>query len=389
MKNYGVDFPFLSKEIQEKSKNTLMKNYGVDCYFKLSEIREKIKETCLKNYGVKNPNQKHLQPIIHLLNDIEWWEQFNSINEIKCFLDSYLSESVIYTYINKFRPELIGLNSISNPHQKIINLLKEHNIEHEINTRKIISPFELDIYIPFHNLAIEINGLFWHSELNGKDSNYHLNKTLQCNEKGIDLIQFWDIEINNKWELISSMILSRLNLSKKIPARKCFVNEVPRDQERYFLNENHIQGYIPSSFSLGLYHCNELVSLMTFSKPRYNKKYDLELLRFCSLKGLNIIGGASRLFNHHPKGSIISYSNHRIFNGKMYEKLGFQKIEETSPSYYYTNDYETLSHRSTFQKHKLHSLLETFDPSITEWDNMQLNGFDRIWDCGTVSWDIK
>ena len=355
-----------------------------------------MKETLIINYGVENVSQIHLKPILHLLQDQEWWKQFNSMSEIYISLREYLSDSNILLRTHQFRPELIGLNSISIPHQKVINLLKEHSIEFEINTKKIINgplgrPLELDIFIPSHSLGIEINGLFWHSELNGKDSNYHLNKTLQCNEKGIDLIQFWDIEINNKWELISSMILSRLNLSKKIPARKCFVNEVPRDQERYFLNENHIQGYIPSSFSLGLYYSNELISLMTFSKPRYNKKYDLELLRFCSLKGLNIIGGASRLFNHRPEGSIISYSNRRIFNGKMYEKLGFQKIEETSPSYYYTNDYETLSHRSTFQKHKLNNLLETFDPSITEWDNMQLNGFDRVWDCryGFVGIKIK
>ncbi len=40
--------------------------------------------------------------------------------------------------------------------------------------------------------------------------------------------------------------------------------------------------------------------------------------------------------------------------------------------------------RLQFQKHKLKNILENFDPNLTEWENMQLNGFDRIWDCGNL-----
>ena len=40
----------------------------------------------------------------------------------------------------------------------------------------------------------------------------------------------------------------------------------------------------------------------------------------------------------------------------------------------------------SFQKHKLPKLLCSFDPSLTEWENMRLHGFDRIWDCGNGKW---
>ena len=40
--------------------------------------------------------------------------------------------------------------------------------------------------------------------------------------------------------------------------------------------------------------------------------------------------------------------------------------------------------RIQFQKHKLKDKLETFDPNITEWENMKANGYDRIWDCGNM-----
>jgi hypothetical protein len=44
--------------------------------------------------------------------------------------------------------------------------------------------------------------------------------------------------------------------------------------------------------------------------------------------------------------------------------------------------------RVQFQKHKLKDKLDKFDPSLTEWENMQLNDYNRIWDCGNYvfSW---
>ena len=53
---------------------------------------------------------------------------------------------------------------------------------------------------------------------------------------------------------------------------------------------------------------------------------------------------------------------------------------------HYTDDYHTFFNRVKFQKHKLSNLLESYDPSETEWENMKKNGYDRIWDCGTMMW---
>ena len=46
-------------------------------------------------------------------------------------------------------------------------------------------------------------------------------------------------------------------------------------------------------------------------------------------------------------------------------------------------------HRSSYQKHKLEKLLPIFESSMTEWENMQANGYDRIWDCGNDVWVWK
>ena len=387
IEKYGVEHPLQSSEFQEKKKNTNLERYGVEHASQSFEVRKKMKETCLEKYGVENPKQPHLQPIIHLLKDQEWWNGFNSINDIKCFLEPYLSLNSIYIWTNKYRPDLIGINYlISSPHQKVINLLKDNQIDFEINIRKIISPLELDIFIPSKNLAIEINGLYWHSELNGKDSSYHLNKTLKCEEKGIQLLQFWDSEIDLKWSIVSSMILSRLGIfQKKIGARECIIEEVSKEEVKTFLEENHIQGSTQFSISYGLYYEHEIVSLMIFVKSRFRKDVEWELARFVSKRNYNIPGSFSRLlksFNH----SCISYSDRRYSQGKVYEKNGFKLLSINNPSYHYIDDNCNLVNRMKYQKYKLNSLLETFYPEKTEWENMVLNGFDRVWDCGTISW---
>ena len=67
----------------------------------------------------------------------------------------------------------------------------------------------------------------------------------------------------------------------------------------------------------------------------------------------------------------------------LYSRLGFSLVSESSPNYWYIKDGE-LFNRIQFQKHKLKGLLEQFDESKSEWQNMQDNGYDRIFDCGNL-----
>ena len=317
----------------------------------------------------------------------EWWDQRTNFLETKTIVKGIISPACILNYAHRFRPDWDFSSSISSPHQRVLDLLEEHSIEHEINNRKIIAPLELDIFIPSKNLAIEINGVYWHSELQGKDKNYHLNKTLECEKKGIQLIQFWDSELNKKWDIVSSMILAKCGIHKsKFGARQCLIEKIDSKTEQEFLNQNHLQGYRPSSICYGLYFKDELISLMSFGKPIFNKHFDWELLRFCNKLNTHVAGSASKLFNQRPQGSLISYSDRRYSNGELYSKLKMIKLEMSFPSYHYTNDYQTFYNRVKFQKHKLPNLLESFDPSLTEWENMKMNGYDRIWDCGNLKW---
>ena len=181
------------------------------------------------------------------------------------------------------------------------------------NDRKTLDGLELDIVLPKNNLAIECNGNYWHTELQGKDKHYHLNKTVECEKKNIQLLHILESEWIDKSDIWKSIINSKLGLSNRIYARKCEIKEILDPKiKNDFLECNHLQGKDRSSIKLGLYYQRELVSVMTFCKSRFNKNYEWEISRFASLLDTTIIGGASKLLSHFKKvynpKSIITYA---------------------------------------------------------------------------------
>ena len=152
-----------------------------------------------------------------------------------------------------------------------------------------------------------------------------------------------------------------------------------------------MQGSVGSKIALGLYLEEELLCLMSFGKNRMSSDVEWELLRFASKKGVSVVGGASKLFKHFlttNTGGIVSYSDRRYSVGNMYSKLGFTFSHFSEPNYFYFKNSLNLESRQKYMKHKLPKLLESFDPSLTEVENMRANGYNRIFDCGNSVWKL-
>ena len=284
------------------------------------------------------------------------------------------------------RPANFGY--VSSQEIKIRKFLDSIDIQYIANDKQKIFPKELDIFIPEHNLAIEINGIYWHSD-KFKDEKYHINKLTDCENAGIQLLQFYDTEIDNKFDIVTSMIRNKLGKTKnKIFARKCEIKKVDKQASKSFQESNHIQGYVPSSIELGLFYNDELVLLTTFGKPRFNKNYEYELLRFCNKLNTSVIGGASKLFSYFLKNyfqrgeKIVSYANIRISDGGLYHKLGFIEKGKTDPNYFYFKSNRIYT-RYQCQKSKLPKLLgDEFNSNLTEKENMNNNDYKIVYDCG-------
>ncbi len=270
----------------------------------------------------------------------------------------------------------------SNNEKELLNYISSsYNKKIVTNSKSIIKPYELDIYLPDLNLAIEFNGLYWHSELY-KNKDYHKEKSILCSNKGIQLIHVWEDDWLYKQEIVKSIISGYLNKHSKIYARKCIIKEIEAKDCKEFINDCHIQSFVPATIYYGLFFENELVQIMSFKRIKDN---DWEISRLCSKLNISIIGGASRLFKHFIKDykilNIISYSNNDYFSGKIYEKLGMNFIKETEPNYFYIDRENTIRlSRQKFQKHKL--VKQGYDENKSESQIMLERGYLKIYNSG-------
>ncbi len=406
-KRYGVNYTLESTKIQALSKATCLQKYGLTNAGGHPSVQAKTKSTMLDRYGVENPGQSELirakilktnkdrynagtkSPLnpkqLRVLRDpilLDSMYNGEDLEPIDIAKDLKVSIMTVWNYLHLHNIKVKPSTRISRPERRIQKLI-ENNYEGIIlfNDRLLIKPYELDIYLPELGLAIEYNGLYWHSENQGKGRSYHLDKTLACADRDVQLLHIFSSDPPDIWD---SVLLAKLGKTINVGARKCEIKEVSNDDAYVFLHDNHLQGPVNGSIRYGLYYQTELISLMTFSKSRFKSSSEYELLRFCNKKGYRVMGAASKLWKHANLTSCVSYANMRWSTGDLYDKLGFCLINRSLPNYFYTNDYTNIHSRQKFQKHKLSNLLDNFDSELSESQNMLMNGYDRIYDCGNL-----
>ena len=418
LERYGVENPMFNEKIKNQVRQTNLKRYGTKSVLSSYKIRNKIKATNLKRYGghpMQNSEvRKKMMQTRYSNNFNEIKNDFQFLNIVEISSDRFLKIKCnecnqIYKIKQSLLKQRININGFKNPctfcnpindkksnfENLIINYLKQFNIIVHQNVRNIISPLELDVYIPEKKIAIEFNGLYWHSEL-FKDKNYHLNKTLECEKQGIQLIHIFEDEWLYKQEIVKSRLKNILGLTEnKIYARKTQIQEVSSADAKIFLNKNHIQGNINSKIRLGLYYNNELVSLMTFGNLRKalgstSEDGSYEILRFCNKLNYYIIGSASKLFkyfkyNYKPI-KIISYVDRRWSAGNLYRQLGFIELQPSKPNYWYIIN-GVREYRYKYRKSEL--IKQGFDKDKTEHEIMLERNIYRIYDCGNLKFQHK
>jgi len=390
--NHGVTNPMLSEKFKTKQINTLLLNHDVNNPMKSIELKNK----CV-NSGIQTKFNSFFNKFENLDELMSWSAQTLTFNCLKCDNTYTLTRELLNLRHSKKRVICTTCNPLykqdsysENEINLFITLLDINIIK---NNRSILNGKELDIYIPSHNLAIEFDGLYWHNELKiSKD--YHLNKTELCEKQDIQLIHIFEDEWLHKQDIVKSRLKNILGLTEnKIYGRKTIIKEVSPKDSREFLDNNHIQGNVNSKFKLGLYYNDELVSLMTFGKGRLimgGKDDEIELLRFCNKLDTTVIGGADKLLKHFIKTNkptkIVSYADRRWSQGSLYQKLGFELIHNSKPNYSYIKNNQRF-HRFGFRKSILTK--EGYDPNKTEKEIMFERKFYRIYDCGSIRFELN
>lgn len=450
---YGVDNAMKLQESKDKARQTCLDRYGTTSFTKTVEFYEKCIETNRKRYGVdwEAQTDNHKNAVIRTSTD-----RYGVSNPGKYFANivDRMSDPTKYMFLMSFRddprkfinehfsepPTLSQLSSLcgirassvgeildkagardavkfsySNMEDEVIGFLKTilpSDEEIICRTRRVITPKELDIYLPARNFAIECNPTCTHNSTNcvypsldePKPIRYHYAKTDKCLEQGIFLFHIFGYDWSCKQDIIKSMIANDLGCTaNRIYARNTQVKLVNNSDATQFLNDNHRQGSVNCRIRLGLYFNNQLVSLMTFSKMRNTVgtgNEDLsdcwELVRFCNILNTSVVGGASKLFsyfvhNYYPQ-RIRSFSDRAHTRGGLYQKLGFSNIRTSEPGYVWVDEKTDIAYsRLNAQKRNISKFLKdpNIDLSKTEKEIMIAHEFVQVFDSGTILWEWR
>jgi hypothetical protein len=410
---YGVKYSCQRPEIREKVQNTNFSRYGKRSW-RASDIGKKaledlhmakrgftnpakdplviakIKETMKMTYGVIHNNYIGMdQSTIDILRNPELFASFVkglTIHQAAEKLNVHDSSIYRLSILYKCR-DLMNISDNSYE-LKIIQLLNELNITYERHNRTIISPQEIDIWLPDYNIAIEVGSLYWHGESTGRGKYYHYAKWKKCHDKGIQLFQWFDEDLFSNWEITKS----RLSRSLQIPTsvvggRKCEIGYCSVTEERQFLNKWHSKGFSHNRNHVlcARYH-NEIIAIMTFHEKDNHAYMD----RWATNINYSFPGLFSKTTAHWIKsinftGLISTWSDNRLGNGRVYEASGFDLTRTSPPGYWYFKD-SGLEHRLKYQKHKLSQIFDIDTTNMSEWQVMQSQGYDRIWDAGHTLW---
>lgn len=209
------------------------------------------------------------------------------------------------------------------------------------------------------------------------------------------LIHLWEDIWNNKRTQVLSRVYSFLGLNKMIYGRSVKIKEAKEiEQVKIFLEANHLQGYVKTQYSYGLYHQDELISVACFAaaklmKSRGENYYSSELVRFATRAGFTITGGLSKLikyfFEETKVDDIMTYADRDWSVGKGYEKLGFEKILYTPPL-------DMLVDLKSGKRYLQDKLPKSITAGFLETDKEELkaklmqNGFVKVFNTGNIKY---
>ncbi len=250
------------------------------------------------------------------------------------------------------------------------------------NVRDLIDNSEIDIVIDSMKIGVEYHGLYWHSfnRKETKNEKYrHYDKLSKMLDIGYSLIQVYENEWISRKEVVKSMIIAKLGLiNNKYHARKCDAIVCDEKTAADFFNNNHLHGHRKSMMYIGLVYNNEIVAMASFSVLNGR----CELIRFCNKLNSVVVGGLSKIIKKSGYDNIFTYVDRRYSSlAASYSSVGFECIGVTVPGYCYVLGQRVFA-RQKFQKHKLVGVIDNFDQTLTESENMFNNGYRRIWDAG-------
>jgi hypothetical protein len=256
---------------------------------------------------------------------------------------------------------------------QVFDFIKDKYSDVQSGNRTVLSPKEIDVFIPSKNLGIECHGLYWHSR-DDKNKNHSIEKLLAALQKDVKLLFLFEDEWRDNRPACESLLYHKLHLSdKRVHARQCKLDTLDNKAQKLFFDETHLAGNTTASDCHALVHDGVVVAALSLRKPRQSK-YDglTEVARYSCALGTHVPGALSKLLSVVKK-PLMTYVDRRLGDGKGYLNCGFESIGVTGADYWYTdgiNRYGRFMYRAQHRK--------------TEKQVAQDAGVSKIYGCGSL-----
>lgn len=352
-------------------------------------VGKKVIINRLKQYGITKTPDNYYQ-VLKANLPIEDIKNFYLIqdNSWRATVEHFNLSSRILNYLIKENNwhKLTKNPNNSQPNKDFATLLDSYNISYEKEFRLERKSFDFKV----NNYLIEINPAETHNidwspfkKHQGKNKDYHKNKTLLANKYGYNCIHIWDWDSADK--IIKYFLLTK---QIKIDADNCLIQEIDAITAKIFIDINFIQPYQEADINLGLFYYNNLVAVMSFKKLLSSQETSYELINYCHKTNTVIINGNKVLFNYflinHKPTSIISYCDKSKFSSKLYTNLNFKLITTSRPMCHWFRRVDNKHiNNALVTKANFKKVVNTNDnKKIYSTTLMLKSNFLRLYDCG-------
>ena len=374
MKKYGNSCSLNNEIVNYKKNKTWLKKYGCNHIFQNEKIKLKIQNTLRKKHNndlITNQGQVHLtKDIIEKINSKEFLYNEYVINKktySEIARDVGVSTRTIWLHAKSFNIQSRTSSFRSSYENDIMSFIPSNFIILK-NVKDIIPPYELDLYLPDYKLAIEFNGIYWHSHNNEKNNviNRHYIKTKLCKRKNIKLLHIFENEWINKTkrQVWKSIINNKLNKNISLNINDCNIQDI-KDINiiNNFINDNSITCLDKFNLCVGLYNNNELLSIL-YGYYKNNKL----ISDFCTKNNHFIKNSKKELIDFfiqkYKPYKIITKIDLRYNDITDYEELNMKYIRYEKPTFMY------IKNNKFYGEKNINPIFE--------------NEYRKIWNCGKI-----
>lgn len=346
-KKYGVDHHLQAEKVKAKRRATCRERYGCDNVFAAPEIKQKIGDSIESRYGVRNAGQRGIPDMVK-------WESFKQ--DPAGFIQSEFGKPVsIHDLANSLGVTFGAIQDhidedakpwihreLSVMEHEIFNIIRKlrPDLPVETHNRSIISPYELDIYVPGLRLAVECDPTATHNSTLGtrwdpepKYPGYHKMKSDMCEMNGIRLLHVFGHDWEGHRLFVEDVIYAELGRICELSSAVCDVVPMDRDSTERFFEENSLEGFVGCDVALSLMSGDVIAECMSFME---SEDGDWSISQHAWSPRLRVVGGPEMLFEsflrEHAPNKVTAASDRATDVSPIYPALGFSEIGRSGPA---------------------------------------------------------